>query len=68
MKKDYSFFRYLGMGFEIGLVMVATIAVSGYIGLLLDKYFQTRIFIFVFILLGVLSGFWTIYKMLILKK
>ena len=53
----------INFGIKIGLDLVSTIVVAVLIGLGIDKIFSTHpIFFIIFLLLGVISGFYSIIK------
>ncbi len=53
----------LNFGIKIGLDLVSTIIVAVLIGLGIDKIFSTHpIFFIIFLLLGIISGFYNIIK------
>ena len=53
----------INFGIKIGLDLISTIAVAVLIGLGIDKIFSTHpIFFIIFLLLGIISGFYSIIK------
>ena len=53
----------INFGIKIGLDLVSTIIVAVLIGLGIDKIFSTHpIFFIIFLLLGIISGFYNIIK------
>ena len=53
----------INFGIKIGLDLVSTIVVAVLIGLGIDKIFSTHpIFFIIFLLLGIISGFYNIIK------
>ena len=53
----------INFGIKIGLDLISTIVVAVLIGLGIDKIFSTHpIFFIIFLLLGVMSGFYSIIK------
>ncbi|MFW6034638.1 MAG: AtpZ/AtpI family protein [Halothermotrichaceae bacterium] len=66
-REDYNkVFRALGMITYLGLVMVANLAVGFFIGYLLDYYLPTGfIFRFIGLMVGIVSGFYYVYKLII---
>jgi ATP synthase protein I len=60
--------KYLGLVTEVGLTMVASIAVSAAIGYYIDtKAHQFPLWSLIFLMLGIASGFWTVYKRIMSK-
>lgn len=59
--KDKTYFYYAGLGIDL----VASTVAGGLIGYFLDRYFETSPWLMiVFGLLGVISGFLTVFKTL----
>lgn len=58
------YLKYLTLITQIGLDMVTTILFGCFIGYLLDKLFkiENKIFFTIFMILGVISGFYALYK------
>ena len=53
----------INFGVKIGLDLVSTIVVAVLIGLGIDKIFSTHpIFFIIFLLLGIISGFYSVIK------
>ena len=53
----------INFGIKIGLDLVSTIVVAVLIGLGIDKIFSTHpIFFIIFLLLGIISGFYSVIK------
>ena len=53
----------INFGIKIGLDLISTIVVAVLIGLGIDKIFSTHpIFFIIFLLLGIISGFYSIIK------
>lgn len=53
----------MGDGMRAGFELVVTTCVGGFIGLQLDKYFETKpLFLITFLMLGIGAGFWSIYR------
>ena len=51
-------------GVKAGVELLTPIVVCFFIGMGLDKHFETSpLFLMVFFILGVLTGFWNIYKL-----
>jgi len=64
-KKD-SPLRYLGFVSGLGIMMIACIAVGLMAGVFLDGRFGTSPWLTtVFLLIGILSGAWSVFKMII---
>ncbi|NMB38303.1 MAG: AtpZ/AtpI family protein [Firmicutes bacterium] len=58
--------KYLGLFTQIALTIILSVAICTLIGLYLDKLFGTTIILtLIFIFLGVASGLWTAYQILI---
>ncbi len=59
---------YLGLITQIGLTIIFSILAGLFIGLALDRFFNTKgIFLILFLLMGIAGGFYNAYKQ-ILKK
>jgi ATP synthase protein I len=55
--------KMLSMVSQIGLIMVASIVIGFFIGKFIDSFLGfSFIFTAIFTLLGVVAGFWNIYK------
>ncbi|MBY0612894.1 MAG: AtpZ/AtpI family protein [Beijerinckiaceae bacterium] len=55
--------RAMSTGFRVATELVANVCVGGLIGWQLDKWIGTEpILLLVFLLLGVASGFWSVYR------
>ena len=53
----------LGIGMKISLDLISPIIVGILIGLGFDKFFSTKpIFFLIFLLLGIITGFYSLYK------
>jgi len=53
----------VNFGIKVGLDLVSTIIVAVLIGLGIDKIFSTHpIFFIIFLLLGIITGFYSLYK------
>ena len=48
---------------QLGITVLSPIILSTYIGYLLDKGLKTSFFILIFLVLGVLSGGWSAYRL-----
>lgn len=58
--------KYLGLFTQIALTIILSVAICTLIGLYLDKFFGTTIILtLIFIFLGVASGLWSAYQILI---
>lgn len=58
--------KYLGLFTQIALTIILSVAICTLIGLYLDKLFGTTIILtLIFIFLGVASGLWNAYQILI---
>ena len=58
-KEYFDSFFYVG---ELGLIMVISIFCGLGLGMFLDKSFNTKFFVFIFLIFGVIGGFIGIYK------
>ena len=68
MNPNTEIIKHLSMVTELGLTMICTIFVGFGIGFFIDKKTgHEPLCTIIFLLLGVISGFWTVYKM-IMKK
>lgn len=58
------YLKFLTLITQIGLDMVTIILLSSFVGYLLDKLFKIKngIFLTIFMILGVLSAFYSVYK------
>lgn len=58
--------KFLGLFTQIALTIILSVAICTLIGLYLDRLFGTTIILtLIFIFLGVASGLWTAYQILI---
>jgi F0F1-type ATP synthase assembly protein I len=63
--KEYNeLFKLMSIVSNIGFTMIACIMVGFFIGVAIDKYIidTKTVAIIVFTILGVFSGFWSVYK------
>lgn len=63
-EKDKNWWFQIAWASSMGIAMVVSIAVSVFIGILLDELFETRYFILIFIGVGILAAYrsmWHIY-------
>ena len=59
------FARYLGLVSQVGLTMVLWIGAGFGAGFFLDRKLATHgLFLVIFILLGILGGFWSVYRLI----
>jgi ATP synthase protein I len=59
------FVRYLGLVTQVGLTMVVWIGAGFGLGFLLDRTLATHgLFLVIGIVLGVLGGFWSVYRLI----
>jgi len=59
------FARYLGLVTQVGLTMVLWIGAGFWLGFLLDRKLATQgLFLAIFIVLGVLGGVWSVYRLI----
>lgn len=50
-------------GASIGMIMVASVMLCAFFGVTVDEWFGTKPFgLIIFLLLGIASGFYTVYK------
>ena len=57
--------RYLGLVSQVGLTMVLWIGAGFGVGFFLDRKLATHgLLLVIFILLGVLGGFWSVYRLI----
>ena len=60
-----AFARYLGLVTQVGLTMVLWIGAGFGVGLFLDRKLATQgLFLAIFIVLGVLGGVWSVYRLI----
>ncbi len=60
---DHGTGKAMGLGFRVTSELVANVLVGALIGWQLDKWFDTSpILLLIFLLLGVASGFWNVYR------
>ena len=63
MKKKNKHASGYGLGMKISLDLVSSIVVGVLIGLGLDNFFLTKpIFLIIFLLLGIVAGFYNLFK------
>jgi len=66
MKYDY--LKHLALISQVGLLMAIPIFLCIFVGIWLDKYFGTNgVFLIIFILLGVMSSFRNLFKVVLGK-
>jgi len=59
------FVRYLGLVTQVGLTMLLWIGAGFVVGFFLDRKLATQgLFLVIFIVLGVLGGFWSVYRLI----
>ena len=59
------FARYLGLVSQVGLTMVLWIGAGFGAGFFLDRKLATHgLLLVIFILLGILGGFWSVYRLI----
>ncbi|MFH1644908.1 MAG: AtpZ/AtpI family protein [Candidatus Omnitrophota bacterium] len=67
MKKN-NLIYYFSLVTQIGLTVISCILVGLFMGIFLDRNFKTKgVFLVLFVLMGVVAGFYNVYKQ-ILKK
>ena len=60
---DHGTGKAMGIGMRVTSELVANVLVGTLIGWQIDKWFVTSpIFLLIFLLLGVASGFWNVYR------
>lgn len=63
------FFCYLSLFTQIGLTMIGNILVALFLYLGFAKYiFRHPLILFLFLLLGIMSGYYQVYKLITRKK
>jgi len=68
MKYSPEILKNLGLITELGLTMVSTILVGFGIGYFIDKKSgHFPLWTIIFLLLGIFSGFWSVYKLIMSK-
>ncbi len=63
-EKDKKWWIQIGWASSMGIAMVVSIVISVFMGVLLDRLFETRYFILIFIGVGILAAYrsiWHIY-------
>jgi len=59
---------YFALVTQVGLTIVFSVLIGLFIGIFLDRAFKTKgIFLVIFVIMGVIGGFYNVYKQ-ILKK
>jgi len=62
---DREILKYIGLISQLGLIMVSSILIFFFLGLFLDKLIHTgHILTIIFIIIGVFTGGYTVYKTL----
>jgi len=62
-KNDHEIFELMTLATQIGLTMAGSIVLCFAVGILLDRWLNTKgLFITIFILLGIGGGGWTVYR------
>jgi len=64
MKEEFPL-RYIYLIVQIGLVVVVCVLVGLGIGLFINRFAPSKIWIILFILIGVIAGVWNAYEMII---
>ncbi|NME36434.1 MULTISPECIES: AtpZ/AtpI family protein [Fusobacterium] len=68
LKFNKDFFRYFALLGTLGFVIIGNILVSLSIYFLIQKiFFESHLLFIIFLLLGIVSGFYSVYKQ-IMKK
>lgn len=58
-------FRYLGLVTQVGLTMILWIGAGFGVGFFLDRKFAVNgLFLVIFIVLGIVGGFWSVYRLI----
>ena len=66
---DKNFFRYLALFTEIGLTLFINVFIAIYLYYLFEKYFfKSFIFLIFMILLGIVNGFYSVYRLIFQKN
>ncbi len=62
-ESDHGTGKAIGVGMRVTTELVANVLVGTLIGWQIDRWFDTSpIFLLIFLLLGVASGFWNVYR------
>ena len=62
---DKSFFYYLGLITQIGLVIATSIFIGLFVGMFIDNRFNLKgLFTIVFLIFGVIGGFMAAYELI----
>lgn len=62
-------FGAMGMGLRVVSELVAGVVVGGGLGYLLDKWLHTKpVFLALFVVLGIVGGFWNVVRTTILPR
>ena len=68
MGETQEILKHLTLITELGLTMVSTILVGFALGYFIDKHAgQFPVWTIVFLLLGIIAGFWSVYKLIMSK-
>ncbi|MBU1863278.1 MAG: AtpZ/AtpI family protein [Candidatus Omnitrophica bacterium] len=68
IKDTTEIFKHIGLVTELGLTMVSTILVGFGIGFFIDKKAgHFPLWTIVGLLVGIISGFWSVYKLIMSK-
>ncbi len=60
-KEEKKVLRAFSMVSQVGLTMVTPVLISGFIGLKLDQWFSTDYWFIIFLIIGVLAAFRSLY-------
>lgn len=60
-KEDRKVFRAFSMVSQMGISMITPVLISGFIGLKLDQWFATGYWFVIFLIVGVLAAFRSLY-------
>ncbi|MCT4633535.1 MAG: AtpZ/AtpI family protein [Firmicutes bacterium] len=61
--KNFHMYKNLAILSQVGLTMIIPIFAGVYIGNWVDNKLGTRVFLFVFIIIGVMTSFLNLYKL-----
>lgn len=60
-KEDKKVLKAFSMVSQVGLTMITPVLISGFIGLKLDEYFGSGYWFIIFLIMGVLAAFRSLY-------
>lgn len=66
MSKKIDIYKNVVLLTQVGLIIISSIAISLYLGNLIDNWLNTgSVFRIIFIIFGVISGFYSVYKLIL---